>query len=157
MATMGVDLLFLDTNILVHASVADSSRHSECVAFLQLQEDAGTRMVINRQVLREFMAVLSRPQSFTPRIPMDKIVSLVTAFRQAWTVLDETEESDDQLLRLVSEIPCGGKQVHDANIVATMLAHNIPTLSTYNLADFRRFGQHIRLTTPGKPEQDNQW
>ncbi|MEO5362859.1 MAG: type II toxin-antitoxin system VapC family toxin [Magnetococcus sp. DMHC-8] len=150
MATMDADLLFLDTNILVHASVVDSSRHAECVAFLQRQEDAGVGMVINRQVLREFMAVLSRPQSFTPQIPMGEIVSLVTAFRQAWTVLDETEETSNQLLRLVSEILCGGKQVHDANIVATMLVHSIPTLVTYNLADFRRFEQYIRLIGPGK-------
>ncbi|MBF0438168.1 MAG: type II toxin-antitoxin system VapC family toxin [Magnetococcales bacterium] len=148
MATMDADLLFLDTNILVYASVADSSRHAECVAFLQLQEDAGVEMVINRQVLREFMAVLSRQQAFTPRISMSEIVSLVTAFRQAWSVLDETEATSDQLLRLVAEIPCGGKQVHDANIVATMLTHGIPTLATYNLTDFRRFEQYIHLTMP---------
>ena len=107
-------------------------------------------MVINRQVLREFMAVLSRPQSFTPRIPMGEIISLVTTFRQAWTVFDETAETNDRLLRLVSEIPCGGKQVHDANIVATMMAHGIPTLATYNQADFRRSEQYIRLTMPGE-------
>ncbi|MBF0309979.1 MAG: type II toxin-antitoxin system VapC family toxin [Magnetococcales bacterium] len=148
MATMDADTLFLDTNILVHTSVADSSRHAECVAFLQRQEDAGIRMVINRQVLREFMAVLSRPQSFTPRIPMGEIISLVTTFRQEWNVIDETEETGDRLLRLVAEIPVGGKQIHDANIVATMLAHGIPTLATYNLADFRRFEPLIRLTSP---------
>ncbi|MBF0134640.1 MAG: type II toxin-antitoxin system VapC family toxin [Magnetococcus sp. DMHC-1] len=148
MATMDADTLFLDTNILVHASVASSPRHAECVAFLQLQEDAGMRMGINRQVLREFMAVLSRSQSFTPRIPMDEIISLVTTFRQTWNVFDETEETGNRLLRLVAEIPVGGKQIHDANIVATMLAYGIPTLATYNLADFRRFKTHIRLITP---------
>lgn len=147
---MDADLLFLDTNVLVHASVASSSRHAECAAFLKIQEGAGVGMVINRQVLREFIAVLSRPQTFTPPVPMGRIVSLVTAFRQAWTVLDETEETSDRLLRLISEIPCGGKQVHDANIVATMLSHGVPTLATYNLADFRRFEQYIHLTTPGK-------
>ncbi|MEO5329645.1 MAG: type II toxin-antitoxin system VapC family toxin [Magnetococcus sp. THC-1_WYH] len=150
MAMMDADLLFLGTNVLVHASVDSSSRHAECVAFLKLQEDAGVEMVINRQVLREFIAVLSRPQMFTTPVPMDKIVSLVTAFRQAWTVHDETEETNDHLLRLISEIPCGGKQIHDANIVATMLSHGVPTLATYNLTDFRRFEQYIHLTTPGK-------
>ncbi|HIJ82726.1 MAG TPA: type II toxin-antitoxin system VapC family toxin [Magnetococcales bacterium] len=129
--------------------MASSLRHAECLAFLQRQEDAGVGMVINRQVLREFVAVLSRPQVFTPRVPMGEIVSLVTAFRQAWTVFDETEETSDRLLRLVSEIPCGGKQIHDANIVATMLFHDVPTLATYNLADFRRFEPYIHLTTPG--------
>ncbi|MBF0463159.1 MAG: hypothetical protein HQL87_17465 [Magnetococcales bacterium] len=41
------------------------------------------------------------------------------------------------MLRLVSSLPCGGKQIHDANIIATMLAHDIPTLATYNLAVLR--------------------
>jgi hypothetical protein len=51
----------------------------------------------------------------------------------------------DELLRLIAAIPCGGKQVHDANIVATMLAHRIPTLLTHNVPDFQRFTTHITI------------
>ncbi|MGE0820473.1 MAG: hypothetical protein AB7G75_06540 [Candidatus Binatia bacterium] len=36
----------------------------------------------------------------------------------------------------MQQILLGGKQVHDANIVATMLVHNIPTLLTNNTDDF---------------------
>ena len=32
----------------------------------------------------------------------------------------------------------GGKQVHDANIVATMLAYGISSVPTHNTADFKR-------------------
>lgn len=39
----------------------------------------------------------------------------------------------------------GGKQVHDANIVATMLAYDIPCLLTHNTRDFERFGEVIRI------------
>ena len=42
----------------------------------------------------------------------------------------------------------GGKQVHDANIVATMLANGVTPLLTFNAADFRRFGSRIELVTP---------
>lgn len=52
-----------------------------------------------------------------------------------------------QLLTLLTELPGGGKQVHDANIVATMLAFDIPTLLTQNVGDFRRFDQRIRIET----------
>lgn len=36
-----------------------------------------------------------------------------------------------------------GKNIHDANIVAVMLAHNITRLATYNRADFQRFDEVV--------------
>ncbi len=42
----------------------------------------------------------------------------------------------------------GGKQVHDANIVATMLAHGETRLLTFNGADFRRFSSVIEVVAP---------
>ena len=38
-----------------------------------------------------------------------------------------------------------GKQIHDVNIVATMLAYDIPCLLTHNVKDFKRFGEVIRI------------
>ena len=43
------------------------------------------------------------------------------------------------------EYPTLGKQVHDANIVATMLAHGIDMLLTLNVDDFKRFEDKITL------------
>ena len=40
-------------------------------------------------------------------------------------------------------VGCGGKQVHDANVVATMLAHGAGTVVTMNVEDFARFGRHV--------------
>jgi predicted nucleic acid-binding protein len=42
----------------------------------------------------------------------------------------------------------GGRQVHDANIVATMLAHGERRLLTFNVADFRRFTPLVEVVTP---------
>jgi predicted nucleic acid-binding protein len=42
----------------------------------------------------------------------------------------------------------GGRQVHDANVVATMLAHGERRLLTFNEADFRRFTPLIEVITP---------
>ncbi len=36
-------------------------------------------------------------------------------------------------------------QVHDANIVATMLAQGIQKLLTHNVADCKRFAAHITV------------
>ncbi|MGH7966313.1 MAG: VapC toxin family PIN domain ribonuclease, partial [Candidatus Binatia bacterium] len=51
----------------------------------------------------------------------------------------------ERLLALMEQIAIGGKQVHDANIVATMLAYGIPTLLTNNTNDFARFSGHITV------------
>ena len=45
----------------------------------------------------------------------------------------------------MSTITIGGKQVHDANIVATMQAHGLRRLLTHNTADFARFGALIQV------------
>jgi predicted nucleic acid-binding protein len=51
----------------------------------------------------------------------------------------------DEFEKIVGMIPTGGKQIHDANIVATMLAHGIPRLLTHNVGDFRRFSTLIEI------------
>ena len=53
------------------------------------------------------------------------------------------------LCELLAEIPTGGKQVHDANIVATMMAYGIPALLTHNAKDFARFHRHIHIEDLG--------
>jgi predicted nucleic acid-binding protein len=49
------------------------------------------------------------------------------------------------LLHLLTTVPVAGRQVHDANIVATMLAHGVPKLLTHNTADFARFAAVITV------------
>ena len=47
------------------------------------------------------------------------------------------------LTSLCREVPVAGRQVHDANIAATMLAHGERRLLTFNAQDFRRYGERI--------------
>jgi hypothetical protein len=42
----------------------------------------------------------------------------------------------------------GGRQVHDANVVATMPVHGERRLPTFNKADFRRFTVLIEVVIP---------
>ena len=48
-------------------------------------------------------------------------------------------------LRISRRIDVGGKQIHDANIVATMRAYGERRLLTFNVADFRRYVDHIEF------------
>ncbi|MCZ2098776.1 MAG: hypothetical protein LC121_21440 [Anaerolineae bacterium] len=71
--------------------------------------------------------------------------------RQVQTILslfyvaDDSAEVTAQLMTLLEAYPTRGKQIHDANIVATMLAYGIDTLV---MDDFRRFDERIALLNP---------
>ena len=62
-----------------------------------------------------------------------------------FTVLEDGPLVTEQLFTLCREIPVGGRQLHDANIVATMLAHDERHLLTLNTAHFRRYRDLIEL------------
>jgi predicted nucleic acid-binding protein len=60
-------------------------------------------------------------------------------------VLDETSPVTGKLVELAVKHGVSGKQMHDANIVATMLVHGVGRLLTYNVDDFVRFRGEIDL------------
>ncbi len=60
---------------------------------------------------------------------------------------DDTESITTRLMTLLRTHPTSGKQVHDANVVATMLAYGIDTLLTLNIDDLKQFADVISLRT----------
>ena len=66
----------------------------------------------------------------------------------AFEILEDGTRVTDMLVALCQEVPLAGKQVHDANIVATMPAHGERHLLTFNASDFQRFGERIELIAP---------
>lgn len=60
-------------------------------------------------------------------------------------ILEDGPAVTEWLIMLLREVSVGGRQIHDANIVATMLAHEERRLLTFNTSDFRRYGDRIEL------------
>ncbi|HEX3410833.1 MAG TPA: hypothetical protein VHT00_03860 [Stellaceae bacterium] len=54
----------------------------------------------------------------------------------------------DRFIELCRRHFFGGRQIHDANVVATMLANRERRLLTFNEANFRRFAPLIEVLTP---------
>ncbi|MGH8001916.1 MAG: type II toxin-antitoxin system VapC family toxin [Brasilonema sp.] len=135
--------IFMDTNILVYANVSESPLHEVALQAIQSCYDAGVELWISRQVLREFLRTLTRPQAFINPRPLATIIERVRFFKTQFRVADDTLKVTERLLSLMEEITIGGKQVHDANIVATMLVYGIPQLLTHNTGDFARFSELI--------------
>ena len=72
-------------------------------------------------------------------------VSNVCAIRERTAFLIEDARVADLLQGLLADVECSGKQVDDAKVIATMLAHDVGTVVTMNLADFGRFERYVSL------------
>ena len=137
--------MFIDTNLLVAYMNVDVPEHLNARSILDqaLQEAEPPR--ISRQVLREYLAVVTRPQSWSAPVAMTDALVDLDRLTRAFDILEDGPTVTETLISLCREVPVGGRQIHDANIVATMLAHGERRLLTFNTADFRRYRDRIAL------------
>jgi predicted nucleic acid-binding protein len=145
MAKTGADAIFLDTNILIYAKQGLSPFHAAAVAKVSALAAAGHSLWVSRQTFREYLAAMSRPGALTSPVAMLALIADVGSFEAQFLVAEDGPGVTAQLHALLRSVACLGKQVHDANIVATMLTHGIPILLTHNVADFARFAGHITV------------
>lgn len=139
MATMADDRVFVDTNVLVHAKLSDAPLHRKAASILREVVNSGATLFISRQVVREYLAVMTRRDLITSPIDIDALTGDIRDFERWATVVEDGPQVERHLLSLLRRFPCGGKQIHDANIVATMLSSKVRRLLTGNVTDFRRF------------------
>ena len=146
MVTPGVSHLFVDTNILVFATDARSPFASAAETELEQWRKQGTDLYISVQILREYLAVTTRlapAQTVSPDYPA--ILGNLASFRSGFHVLEDTRLVSEKLCELVQRFAVKGRQVHDASIAATMLAHGLQHLLTHNGSDFTRFSPLITV------------
>jgi len=139
--------VILDTNITIRANVIEAPQHTICLNTIKSLRAAGHDLWLSRQILREYTAVLTRPQRFTKPQPAKVVVERVQYFEKHFFIADDTARVTANLLKLPETIPVGGKQIHDANIVATAQAFDIAQLITLNISDFQRFDKHLIITS----------
>jgi predicted nucleic acid-binding protein len=139
-----VRTIFIDTNILVYSSTNTSPFHAQATQRLNDLYNQNVELWISRQILREYVAVMTK-QPLTKTIPIATLESDVCTYLRLFQVAEDTQNVTDRWLALIKQIPTGGKQIHDANIAATMLTYGITDLLTHNVADFNRFSAFITL------------
>jgi predicted nucleic acid-binding protein len=134
----------LDTNVFLAATDEGRAEHDQALAIINEWPYQGTTLYASGQIMREYLAVATRPAEKNGLgLALSDALANVRALRKRTSLLAEDDKVADQLLSLLDEAACGGKQVHDANIVATMLVHGIDTIVTMNLDDFTRFAAKI--------------
>lgn len=137
--------VFVDTNILASALLPESPRYFHARGILRRLAEADAEVWISRQVIREYLATMTRYEQKWSNVTRAALIDAVRTLERHYFVAEELPIVAEQLYFLLGQVPTGGKQVHDANIVATMIAYDVRTLLTYNLDDFKRFGGFIEI------------
>ena len=132
--------LFCDTNVLLSAVDRKRTLHRQALHVLNALPTQGTELCLSGQIVREFLVVCTRPVDvnglgLSPRLAIRNVEAII----ERSTILDENRGVATRLRHLARTARCTGKQLHDANIVATMQEHGLSRLVTGNLTDFRRF------------------
>ena len=137
--------MFIDTNVLISSRILEAPDHDVARARLVRALQAPEPLRISRQVVREYLSVVTRPQTWSVPIKRDDALDDATRLIGSFEILEDGPVVTEKLIALCREVSVGGRQIHDANIVATMLAHGERRLLTFNTSDFRRYGDRIEL------------
>lgn len=140
----GAESVFVDTNVLIYAAVAESPFCLRARGALKRLERSSAELWISRQIILEFLAQMTRAPR--PDFSSSQLLSTLRDFEGRFCIAEDQPLFTEQLVLLLSHVPTGGKQVHDANIVATMLAYGIPRILTFNVDDFRRFAAFVQVS-----------
>ena len=137
--------MFIDTNVLVAARFKTAPDHVAACRCLDHADDSEESLHISRQIVREYLVVVTRSQTWSKPLVMDDALKDAAKLTSSFTVLEDGPGVMAALFELCRKVPVAGKQIHDANIAATMLAHGERRLLTLNAKDFRRYGGRIEL------------
>lgn len=137
--------MFIDTNVLVKSRITSAPDHGLARAGLDRAFRDPEPLRISRQVIREYLSVVTRPQTWSVALTREEALDDVARLIGSFEILEDGPVVTERLVALCQSVPVGGRQIHDANIVATMLAHGEHRLLTFNAADFRRYGDRIEL------------
>ena len=133
----------LDTNILVSATASQRQLHAAAQNVVRWPT-LGRPIYVSGQILREYLVVATRPlQSNGLELTCAEAVANVSVFRSRMHCLEENDQVQEKLAELVLTHECRGVLIHDANVVATALTHDIPAIVTENPRDFRRFADLV--------------
>ncbi len=129
-----------DTNILLRFSDRSHTLHGVVRNAIRKLRRNSNRIVTAPQNCVEFWNVATRPAAkngfgFSPS-DADRKLRLV---ERIFPLLNETPLIYPEWRRLVVAFGVSGVQVHDARIVAAMIANSVTHVLTFNTSDFVRY------------------
>ncbi len=137
----GVLLRLLDRSDPLHAAIRQGLRD------LRGRGDVG---VVSAQNIAEFWNVCTRPATARGGygLSLAETDRRVRILERLFPVLTENSGTYSIWRKLVVAHGVQGVQVHDARLVAVMLAHGVAQILTLNAADFTRYAGVVTASTP---------
>ena len=114
--------MFVDTNVLVYARVMEAPDHDVARELLAQATTSDEPAQLSRQVLREYLAVMTRPQTWPVPLTRDQVLDDVERLAANFQILEDGPQVTEALVALCREVPAAG---------------------TFNVADFRCYGDRI--------------
>ena len=143
---MVASAILFDTNVLLSATAPAREFHALALRALNDWPNEGVGICTSGQVLREYLVVATRAVEVNGLgLSVADALANRDALETRMRFLDETHGVSIRLRELVQSSACVGKHVHDANVVATALAHGVERILTANVDDFLRFRDFIEV------------
>lgn len=129
--------VFVDTNVLLYATLAGDHRHARAQQVLALRHRPDVALFISVQNLAEMYPNLTGPKNQPPDSPdVARAKILAIARLRGLTVLPLTFESVERALDLCVAGNVTRQPYFDLQIAGLLQREGIPTLVTENTADF---------------------
>lgn len=134
----------IDTNVLLRSVQSKHPVHEHAVSAIRSLLAQGETLYLVSQVVREFWNVCTSPLANNGLgMTIQEASEEIERLEAILTFLPDAPMTYTYWRELVARHSVPGVQVHDANLVAAMLANEITHLLTFNVADFQRFSQII--------------
>ena len=104
MTTPDAERVFIDTNILVYVTLAQSTFHDSARGLVNSYLDRGATVCASNQVMREFLACTTRSGMMLE--PLDRMEALdhVQGFIEQFEILTDSATTADRLYQLLREV-----------------------------------------------------
>ncbi|MBX9791462.1 MAG: type II toxin-antitoxin system VapC family toxin [Pirellulales bacterium] len=137
----------IDTGVLLRAFDATCPEYRSIRQALRALWARQERLIVAVQNLAEFWNVSTRPVDKNGYgLSVERVSRRLIRIEQVCDVVTEDDDSFAAWKRLIVTYSVSGVAVHDARLVAVMLAHGISTIVTLNAQDFRRYNGITAIT-----------
>jgi len=134
------NLYLADTNVLLRLAKRDRAGYPVVRKASSLLEARGIRLAFTLQNMTEFWNVSTRPIKDNGfGLTVEECETNVWDIEKGLIFLPDNEAVYNEWRRIVLKHRVSGVQVHDARLAASMYAHGLTHILTFNIADFARF------------------
>lgn len=135
--------IFIDTNILIYLTFSDFENKKHINVRNKIEEfiQDDYELYISPQILREFYAISTNNKLFKTPLSIEDSIMKVKEYLKFFNIIYELDSTIHRVLKLCKKYKIKKQNIHDVNIVATMLDNDIRYIFTYNKKDFTNINE----------------